>query len=100
MVTAGNVTSSRGIVTTTDFTGWVYQAIQTRKKRFYYSCQQFHKFLKELTKDLFSEFQRGIKHRRNENQGPANFAPFCTIGPYNVCQAMDTGCAGKMLQVP
>ena len=32
MVTAGNVTSSRGIVTTTDFTGWVYQAIQTRKK--------------------------------------------------------------------
>ena len=31
MVTAGNVTSSRGIVTTTDFTGWVYQAIQTRK---------------------------------------------------------------------
>ena len=33
MVTAGNVTSSRGIVTTTDFTGWVYQAIQTRKKK-------------------------------------------------------------------
>ena len=37
MVTAGNVTSSRGIVTTTDFTGWVYQAIQTRKKKVYYS---------------------------------------------------------------
>ena len=33
MVTAGNVTSSRGIVTTTDFTGWVYQAIKTRKKK-------------------------------------------------------------------
>ena len=32
MVTAGNVTSSRGIVTTTDFTGWVYQAIKTKKK--------------------------------------------------------------------
>ena len=34
MVTAGNVTSSRGIVTTTDFTGREYQARQTRKKKF------------------------------------------------------------------
>ena len=100
MVTAGNVTSSRGIVTTTDFTGWVYQAIQTRKKGLFIHVNNFTKFLKELTKDLFSEFQRGIKHRRNENQGPANLAPFCTIGPYNVCQAMDTACTGKMLQVP
>ena len=71
-----------------------------KKKRVYYSCRQFQKFLKELTKDLFSEFQRGIKHRGNENQGPANLAPFCTIGPHNVCQAVDTACAGKMLQVP
>ena len=71
-----------------------------KNRRNFFKSQQFHNFLKELTKDLFSEFQRGIKHRGNENQGPANLAPFCTIGPHNVCQAVDTACAGKMLQVP
>ena len=77
-----------------------YTRLYKQEKEVYYSCRQFHNFLKELTKDLFSEFQRGIKHRCNENQGPANLAPFCTIGPYNVCQAVDAACAGKMLQVP